>query len=122
MSNLTYSEKQKFEKLLRMSSGYVLDFSNRTFAEIVRDTTGLEIYDSRYDYGSGSKANRLRAFWQKENNLVVGKLMADILDYNDGNGPVEAMCRLIVSRLLDGSPIPQPAAGAQPKDQSVPQG
>ena len=66
MSNLTFLEKSKFEQLLAMRTGYVLDFSNRTFAEFVRDSTGLDIYDSRYDYGSGSKANRLRAFWQKE--------------------------------------------------------
>ena len=104
MSNLTFLEKSKFEKFLGMSTGYVLDFSNRTFAEFVLDSTGLDIYDSRYDYGSGSKANRLRAFWQKEENGLVGRLMSDMLDYSGTTGPLQDSCRQIVTRLLqDGS-------------------
>jgi len=63
MSNLTHIEKQKLERELGMSSGYVLSFSNRTFEEFFREVVGIEIYDSRFDYGSGSKANRMRAFW-----------------------------------------------------------
>ena len=86
-----------------MSSGYVLDFSNRSFAEFIRDSTGRDIYDSRYDYASGSKANRLRAFWQKEDNALVGKLMKDMLDYSGGKGALDETCRLIVARLLQGS-------------------
>src|SRR5258708_2087029 len=102
MSNLTNLEKRKFEKFFGMASGYVLDFSNRSLAEFVVDSTGLNIYDSRYDYGSGSKANRLRKFWQQEDDRVVGKLMSDMLEYGlDGtrqNGLAED-CRQIVARL-----------------------
>jgi hypothetical protein len=90
-------EKSKFEKLLGMETGYVLTFSNRSFAEFVRDSTGRDIYDERYDYASGSKANRLRAFWQKEENSVVGKLMNDMLDYRGEAGPTQEVCRLIVA-------------------------
>ncbi|MGD0568610.1 MAG: hypothetical protein ABSA78_09415 [Candidatus Sulfotelmatobacter sp.] len=100
MSDLTFMEKSKFEKLLGMETGYVLNFSNRSFAEFVRDATGHNIYDERYNYASGSKANRLRAFWQKEDNSVVGKLMGDMLDYHGATGPQQEMCRLIVARLL----------------------
>jgi len=123
MSDLTNVEKRKFEQLLGMGSGYVLNFSNRTFGEFVCDSTGRDIFDSRYDYASGSKANRLRAFWQKENNTVVGKLMGDLLDYSEANGPVAEVCRLIVARLLNnGSPIPYAQVNPQhqqpsPEDQ-----
>lgn len=106
MSNLSIVEKRKFEQFLGMESGYVLDFSNRTFAEFVRDSTGKEIYDVRYDYESGSKANRLRAFWQKEENHVVGKLMSDMLDYAGGEGSQFEVCRLIVARLLQNGSSP----------------
>lgn len=99
MSDLTFVEKSKFEKLLGMETGYVLNFSNRSFAEFVRDSTGRDIYDERYNYASGSKANRLRAFWQKEENSVVGKLMKDMLDYHGEDGPTQEVCRLIVARL-----------------------
>ena len=86
MSNLTFEEKSKFEQLLGMNTGYVLDFTNRSFAEFVRGSTGCNIHDSFYNYASGSKANRLRAFWQKENNALVGKLMSDMLDYQAERG------------------------------------
>jgi hypothetical protein len=100
MSDLTFTERRKFEQLLGMSSGYVSDFTNRTFTEFVLDSTGRNIFDPRYDYESGSKANRLRAFWQKEDNRLVGKLMNDLLDYLGETGPTVEMCRLIVGRLL----------------------
>jgi hypothetical protein len=119
MSNLSYVEKRKFEQFLGMSTGYVLDFSNRTFAEFVRDSTGRDIYDSTYDYASGSKANRLRAFWQKESNPVVGKLMGDMLEYADGTGELKEVCQLIVARLLQHSPESHPGvATLEPQQES----
>jgi len=121
MSNLTYVEKRKLEQFLGMSSGYVLDFSNRTFAEFIRDSTGRDIYDAAYDYASGSKANRLRAFWQREPNPIVGKLMSDMLDYADATGELKEVCRLIVVRLLQDAQIPHtansPQDGQQQSDQ-----
>lgn len=81
MSNLSSLEKIKLEKFFGMSSGYVLNFSNRNFREFFLDNFRIDIYDSKYDYGSGSKANRLRSFWIKEPNHIVGKLISDLLDY-----------------------------------------
>jgi hypothetical protein len=121
MSNLTYVERRKLEQFLGMSSGYVLDFSNRTFAEFVRESTGRNIYDPSYDHASGSKANRLRAFWQKEENLLVGKLLSDMLDYSDGTGELKEVCRLIVARLLQRDSAPQPGIGSQNLEQQLSQ-
>lgn len=79
MSDLTNLEKRQFEKLFGMSYGYVLDFSNRTFDEFVIDSTGLSIMAEKYNQASGSKANRLRAFWSIETNHVVAKLLRDLM-------------------------------------------
>jgi hypothetical protein len=94
-----------------MSGGYVLDFSNRTFAEFVSDSTGREIYDPKYERGSGSKANRLRVFWAEEPNHVVGKLLTDLLDYcrpasgsPDGNSLFKE-CERIAARLIQDAPV-----------------
>ena len=103
MSDLSYMEKHKFEKLFGMGTGYVWNFSDRTFREFVMDSTGLDIEDERYQYSSGSKANRLRAFWQKEENAVVGKLMKDMLDLSGVTGELEQQCRGTVARLLNNS-------------------
>jgi hypothetical protein len=94
-----------------MGSGYVVDFSNRTFAEFVEDSVRRDIYDARYDYGSGSKANRLRGFWGVEANNLVGKLTGDLIEYgkdidafkNDDSLPEE--CLKIVTRLKQSSPV-----------------
>ena len=43
MSDLTSIEKRKMEKLLGMGGGYVLDFSNTTFDEFVKEATGRGI-------------------------------------------------------------------------------
>ncbi|HEY7117069.1 MAG TPA: hypothetical protein VH475_10805 [Tepidisphaeraceae bacterium] len=45
------------------------------------DSTGREIDDARYDYASGSKANRLRGFWNEEPDHVVAKLLGDLVEY-----------------------------------------
>ena len=111
MSDLSSAEKRKLERVLCMGDGYVLNFSNRTFSEFVYDTTGRDIYDAKYGYGSGSKANRLRGFWVEEPNHVVGKLIGELIGYAAELGcpPERAAlieeCRKIAARLTQGGPV-----------------
>jgi len=105
-------EKRKLERAFGMSSGYVLDFSNRTMEEFFLDSIGIEIYDNKYDRASGSKANRMRAFWEIESNYLVGKLLFDILDNwsevkgYDSENPTED-CLKISNRLKESGPVPE---------------
>jgi hypothetical protein len=107
MADLTNLDKHKLELLLDMGGGYVLNFSNRTFADFFLDSIGLDI-DSNY---SGSKANRLRGFWRRESNGKVGKLMGDMLEYGvdgklfDGKEELLEKCRGIIDRLLQSDPV-----------------
>lgn len=112
MSDLTGPEKRKFERLFEMGSGYILNFSNSTFADFVMDSTGKDIWDLKYNYGSGSKANRLRGFWSEEQNLVVGKLLGDLVNYTVELNPscdqqLLADCRRAVSRLPQNTAVPE---------------
>jgi hypothetical protein len=43
MHHLTHIEKQKLEEVLRMSGGYVLDFSDPTIAEFFRECVGGDL-------------------------------------------------------------------------------
>ncbi len=45
MSSLRTIEKRYFEDLFGMSSGYVLEFTNNTFAEFFRENVHINIYD-----------------------------------------------------------------------------
>ena len=80
MSDLSKMEKRKLERALDMSSGYVLNFSNRTFEEFFIESVNIEIYDQKYDYGSGSKANRMRAFWDIEPNYIVAQALGTLIE------------------------------------------
>jgi hypothetical protein len=62
-----------------MESGYVLDFSNRTFEQFVFENREKNIYSKGYDLNGTSKANRLRTFWKINNNALVGKLIEELL-------------------------------------------
>lgn len=110
MSDLKAVEQMRFEAILGMSSGYVLNFTNNTFAQFVAQSTGRDIYSGAYEYGSGSKANLLRGFWQVESNYAVGTLLADLLEVAEMDEPSLTgdprleECKRAVARLLSGGP------------------
>jgi len=81
VSNLSHLERKRFEDLFGMESGYVLDFSRRTFATFIKETVGKDIYSEKYSFKGDSKANRLRAFWEVETDYVVGQLLLALLEY-----------------------------------------
>lgn len=81
MATLRQSEKLILEKQFSMGGGYVLSFSNNALSQFIFNLFKLNIYDSKYDKYGDSKANRLRAFWDIEGNMTVGKLILELLDY-----------------------------------------
>lgn len=81
MANLTTTEKQILEKLFQMGGGYVLNFSDRTMEEFFRDDLNINIYNGKYNYASGSKANHIRGFWLKEDSKIVGKSILKLIEY-----------------------------------------
>ena len=60
MSSLNRADTQLLEKLLGMSGGYVLDFSDRTLAELVSDSVELDIHDERYSPPLKSQGTTLK--------------------------------------------------------------
>jgi len=112
MSDLSNIEKRKLERDLGMSSGYILNFSNRTFAEFMEEVANVDIYSERYDYGSGSKANRMRAFWDQESNYAVAQVLEALLnDWDEyaGNSdkPPSDNFSKIILRLKESAPVPE---------------
>ncbi|WKZ71123.1 MAG: abortive infection family protein [Melioribacteraceae bacterium] len=81
MSELKYIDRLKFEKIFGMGGGYVMDFTNRTFRDFIYQTIDKDIYDDKYEGFSGSKANRLRKFWEVESNYLAAKLNSNLLEY-----------------------------------------
>lgn len=96
-----------------MGSGYVLDFSHRTFGDFVMDSIRKDIFDAKYAIGSSSKANCLRGFWAAESNYVVGKLLSDLIAYvaercvKPEHQQQFEICRRAAERLLASQPVPE---------------
>lgn len=111
MSDLTGSERRKLEKLFGMGSGYVLNFSDRTFADFF-DEHQVEIDAEGYRAGGSSKANRMRMFWKLDANALVGHTISGLIDYageeqcfGDSNPVLIEECRDIAQRLLRDQPV-----------------
>jgi hypothetical protein len=110
MSDLTSKERKKLEIYFEMGGGYLLDFSNNSLSQFISESVDIELYADKYENGSGSKANRMRAIWDLEINQLVGKLIKDIIEDDDEkillyphhtkrNQELKNHCLLIASRL-----------------------
>ena len=101
MAGLKSHEKVVFERLFDRG-GYVLNFTNHTFAEFFREH-GIDIENKKYRFNGDSKMKRLRAFWEIEPDDVVGIVIEGLLKYacavedvnkEDHAKAVEVICRL----------------------------
>ena len=80
MNILSTIEKQRFESLFGMETGYVLNFTDQSFAGFFRQDVGINISDPRFSYNGPSKAKRLRAFWEIEEPTIVGRALEKLLE------------------------------------------
>lgn len=85
MASMDYIERDYFEQLFDMSLGYVLDFTNRTFQEFVYEKIQVDVY-SRYE--GLSKAKMLRRIMSDYSDVVVGKLLLELMRYMQAKGMV----------------------------------
>lgn len=78
MAKMDFIEKDYFERLFGMGSGYVLDFSNRSFQEFVCSIMQIDVYAK---YPGLSKAKILRSIIADYDNVTVGKLLLELMRY-----------------------------------------
>ena len=109
MSSLTDIEKRYLETLFEMDTGYVLDFTDRTFYDFIQNITGVDIHAIKYKIYGSSKAKKLRAFWQTESDVANGRVLKNLLEhykFNVDSGRVKfnekiySECVKITNRLL----------------------
>lgn len=108
MSTLTPAEKLYFEKLLGMSTGYVLNFTDATFGEAF-SRHGIDIHGPKYQTYGTSKARKMRSFWEQEPDNVSGPILSEMLERYEATCHLEGKeaenenlekCRQITNRLL----------------------
>ena len=109
MSDLTTSDFRTLEQLIECfrGRGYVLDFSDRTFAEFFEDELNVDIDNSYFHEEGTSKGKRLRFFLKQADNGLASRAIhllqryrTEYLDESSLEDPVKHSDQKF-SRLLD---------------------
>jgi hypothetical protein len=112
-------ELRVMDQVLLMESGYVLDFTDRTFAEFFRDY-GVDIDHPRYRMEGSSKAKRLRYFLRSQPPPTSGTVLAALLKYRlamePNVDPAAWQQAAEVARRLGGAPPSGPALPSARRD------
>jgi len=87
-SLLSPTETEVVERVLEMGSGYVLDFSDRSFDKFIAHEIGADATAPRFSVDGGSKAKRLRRILRSLPPHRQAKLLRALLQYRDS--PVRA--------------------------------
>ena len=83
MVRLKHTDIRTIDNAFAMHGGYVLDFSDRTFAEFFEDEFGVDIDEDKYRTKGTSKAKRLRAFIAIEGHYMVAKVLRGLWAYRE---------------------------------------
>jgi hypothetical protein len=83
MEQLRPVELKLVDELFGMSSGYVLDFTNSTFADFFRREIWIDIYDDAYATYGGSKGKRLRSFLTIGQPRAITRALAALWEYRE---------------------------------------
>ena len=71
------------DKVFNMEGGYVLSFSNRTFADFFHEELGVDIYDPRWAVQGKSKANRLRYYLHQADRQTALTTLETLWEYRE---------------------------------------
>jgi hypothetical protein len=83
MARMSMMDKLFIEDLFDMGGGYMLDFSNRTFAEFFIDEIGVDINQEQYSAAGSSKANRLRCFLKLADDASGARAIKALWEYRE---------------------------------------
>jgi hypothetical protein len=83
MANLSMVDMKLIDSLFGMYGGYVLNFSNKTFASFFSRDIGIDIYDEAYAVHGDSKGKRLLGFLERGQAAVVAKALAALWEIRE---------------------------------------
>lgn len=121
MSSLGSADFAVLDRLMNFvrGRGYVLDFSDRDFAEFFASELGVDIDDPRFSVNGGSKGRRLKAFLQQVDDAAAARILRGLwnrrralLESTGATDPVAEASRKfesLIARLGGGS------AGSPPR-------
>ena len=106
-----------------MEGGFVLDFSNRTFAEFFREEFDVDIDDERWQVEGASKAKRLRYYLRRVDRHTALRTLDALWEYREASSATADFPKLdeslrtayfrIIQRLGGTPPHPEASTAAQ---------
>ncbi|MDE0408870.1 MAG: restriction endonuclease [Alphaproteobacteria bacterium] len=79
-------DKPIIDKVFGMEGGYVLDFTNRTFAAFFREELGIDIDAPRWTAEGNSKAKRLHYFLRQADRQTGLSTLKSLWEYRETSG------------------------------------
>ena len=106
------------DRVFGMEGGYVLDFSNRTLADLFLEELGVDIYDDRWKAQGNSKANRLRCYLRQSDRHTALQALEALWEYREASSvtadypDLEDSVRTAYFRIIQrlGGTPPEPVA------------
>ena len=83
MAKIRAIDMHLLDQLFGLNSGYVLNFTNRTFSEFFSGEIGVNIDSQKYCQIGASKGKRLRVFLQIEPEPLVGRVLRALWEYRE---------------------------------------
>lgn len=83
MANIRSIDIMLLDDIFDMGGGYVLNFSDRTFAQFFAEELNIDIDDPVYARNGGSKAKRLRCFLQTVEEATVVRSLNSLWEYRE---------------------------------------
>lgn len=124
MANIKSTDMLFLDDLFEMGGGYVLNFSDRTFATFFAEELNINIDDPKYALGGTSKGKRLRYFLQNIDKPTAIRALDALWDYREAvrmrskqeDQIIDARDRLrdLIHRLGGLKPTGKPAQPSQP--------
>ncbi len=79
MAKLTFDELESLSTVFSMKQGYVLDFSNRTFSDFLKDIANIDVYSGEFNRDGTSKAKLFRAVLESLGDERVAEIIRALL-------------------------------------------
>jgi hypothetical protein len=110
MAKLSTVDLKYIDRAFGMSSGYVLDFSNATFAEFFKREFAIDIYDGAYGDLGTSKGKHFRSFLLKARDATVARVLRGLWEYKEATNADAATKELSekilgIANKLDGKTV-----------------
>lgn len=112
---LKVSELRLLDDLFAMHGGYVLDFTNHTFAIFFADELGVDIDAPRWEVDGTSKAKRLRYYLRNNPAPVVVKTLQALWDYREAERRRKGIDETVPEAVVQFYDLIERLGGKRPK-------